>query len=228
MLVLNQSTVTGNSASTGGGIHNEGIHNDAATLTVNHSTITGNSASLGGGVYNASTLNLFNSVVAGNSAPLGPNINNTDIFTPTGVNLTAGVPLLAPLGNYGGPTRTRPPLTGSPAINAAAATSFATDQRGFPRPLGPAPDIGAVEGVFNPAMSLTNPARLGNGSFQFAFTNLSGPSYAVLASANVGLPLNTWSNLGAAVEAPPGSGQFQFTDPQATNFTERFYRVKCP
>lgn len=227
-LVMNQSTVTGNSSSTGGGIHNEGLHNNVATLTVNQSTLTGNSASIGGGVYNASTLNLFNSVVAGNSAGIGPNINNTDTFTRTGVNLTNGVPLLAPLGNYGGPTRTMPPLPGSPAINAAAATSFTTDQRGFPRLLGPAPDIGAVEGVFNPAMPLTNPTRLSNGSFQFGFTNLSGPSYSVLAGTEAVLPLSTWSNLGAAVEAPPGSGQFQFTDLQATNHPQQYYRVKLP
>jgi hypothetical protein len=29
-----------------------------------------------------------------------------------------------------------------------------------------------------------------------------------------------------AVESPFGSGQYQFTDPQATNYTKRFYRVK--
>ena len=67
-------------------------------------------------------------------------------------NLTNGNPLLAPLGNYGGPTPTMPPLPGSPAIDGCTnGTSFATDQRGFPRIVGPYADIGAVEGVFNPA-----------------------------------------------------------------------------
>ena len=38
----------------------------------------------------------------------------------------------------------------------------------------------------------------------------------------------TWSNLGPATEIPPGSGQFQFTDHQATNHPQRFYRVSSP
>ena len=92
--------------------------------------------------------------------------------------------------------------------------------------MGTYADIGAVEGVYNPAMTLINPVRLGNGSFQFGFSNLRGPSYSVLAGTNVAAPLNTWSNLGPAVESPPGT--FQFTDPQATNYPQRFYRVTAP
>ena len=44
-------------------------------------------------------------------------------------------PDLAPLGNYGGPTQTMPPLPGSPAIGAGsvAANTFSTDQRGYAR-----------------------------------------------------------------------------------------------
>jgi hypothetical protein len=52
--------------------------------------------------------------------------------------------------------------------------------------------------------------------------------YTVLASTNVALPVSAWSNLGLAVETPPGSGQFQFTDSQATNHARRFYRVHLP
>jgi hypothetical protein len=152
-----------------------------------------------------------------------------------GVNLTSGNPLLAPLGNYGGPTPTMPPLPGSPAIDAgidAAASMFTTDQRGtgYPRLVGAHVDIGAVEGVYNAAGpgKLTGPTCLGNGSFKFGFTNYTDISFTVLASTNLALPLNLWSNLGAAVEAPVGSGQFQFTDPQATNNAQRFYRVSSP
>jgi N-acetylneuraminic acid mutarotase len=75
---------------------------------------------------------------------------------------------------------------------------------------------------------ITNPTRLGDGSFQFRFSNPSGSSYSVLASTNVAAPLNTWSNLGTATETPPGSGQFLFTDSQATNYPRRFYRVSSP
>ncbi len=66
-----------------------------------------------------STLTVDQSIVAGTF--LGLN------------NFTSGNPLLAPLGNYGGPTQTMPPLPGSPAIGAGGATTLTTDQRGFPR-----------------------------------------------------------------------------------------------
>ena len=52
-------------------------------------------------------------------------------------NLIGAGVLLAPLGNYGGPTQTTPPLPGSPAICggviADIPTGVTTDQRGLPR-----------------------------------------------------------------------------------------------
>jgi hypothetical protein len=72
---------------------------------------------------------------------------------------------------------------------------------------------------------ILNPARLSDGSFQFSFSNPSGSSYSVLASPSITAPVNTWSNLGPATESPTGSGHFQFTDHQATNYPRRFYRV---
>jgi large repetitive protein len=73
-----------------------------------------------------------------------------------------------------------------------------------------------------------NPVKLGDGSFQFGFINGSGPSYSVLAGTNLAATANTWSNLGAATEVPAGSGLFQFTDHQAPNYPQRFYRVSSP
>ena len=124
---------------------------------------------------------------------------------------------------------TMPPLPGSPAINAglnSVTNTYSTDQRGFPRLVGAQVDIGAVEGVFNPNYPLVNVAKLGNGNVQFAFNNLSGPSYRVLASTNISAPPNRWFNLGAPIEAPAGT--FTFTDLQATNYPLRFYRVSTP
>ena len=57
-----------------------------------------------------------------------------------------------------------------------------------------------VGNVQTPVINLQNLAVLGNGAFQFAFTNLSGLSFTVLTSTNVALPLNLWSNLGLAVD----------------------------
>src|ERR1019366_7858885 len=149
----------------------------------------------------------------------------------TGVNLTNGTPLLAPLGNYGGPTPTMPPLPGSPAIDGCTnGTTFTTDLRGYPRTIGLAPDIGAAEGVYNSAGpgKLKNVAKLGNGSVSFTLSNYSDMSFTVLARTNLALPLSQWSNLGTAVESPLGSGQYPFTDLPATNYSRRFYTVTSP
>ena len=78
---------------------------------------------------------------------------------------------------------------------------------------------------FNPFL---NPVKLGDGSFQFGFINGSGPIYGVLANTNLSATVNPWTNLGAATEMPVGSGLFQFTDHQALNCPQRFYRVSSP
>ena len=53
-------------------------------------------------------------------------------------------PVLAPLGDYGGPTQTMALLPGSPAIGAGTAVAgITTDQRG--EPLDSPPDIGAFQ-----------------------------------------------------------------------------------
>jgi hypothetical protein len=97
-------------------------------------------------------------------------------------------------------------------------------------PIGVLTDIGAVDGAFVPAGTtlLVGPTLLGDGSVQLTFTNFSGATFSVLASSDLGLPLNLWSNLGPAFETPPGSGQFQFTDVPATNYLQRYYRVQSP
>jgi hypothetical protein len=238
ILVVNESTLTGNSSQGGSG----GIDNYEGALTVNQSTLTGNSApnSNGGGIYDEDQLGsitIFNSIVAGNTLPniSGYNQETTTstsgITIQTGANLTNGTPLLAPLGNYGGPTPTMPPLPGSPAIDGCTnGTTFATDQRGYPRIAGAYADIGAVEGVYNSAGpgKLKNVARLGNGEVSFTLTNYSDMSFTVLASTNLALPFSQWSNLGTALESPLGSGQYPFTDLQATNYSRRYYTVESP
>ena len=64
-------------------------------------------------------------------------------------------PLLAPLGNYGGPTQTMALLPGSPAIdagnNALIPAGVTTDQRGFARIVNGTVDIGAFEVQVRPA-----------------------------------------------------------------------------
>ena len=163
---VTSSTITGNlSAGNGGAIINNG-----GTVTITSSTITRNTAQSGGGIQQdgaapSVTLQLNNSIVADNFAPTGPDINMTSgTVNATGSNLiginttveaefpasplagTSSEPLnvlLAPLGDYGGPTQTMALRSGSPAIIAAGVTAITTDQRGFNR-VG-TPDIGAYE-----------------------------------------------------------------------------------
>ena len=76
-----------------------------------------------------------NNLVVAASAPLPPDTISDD-------------PLLGTLGDNGGPTMTIPLMAGSPAIDAGNdVASLSTDQRGlgFPRTVGPQPDIGAFE-----------------------------------------------------------------------------------
>ncbi len=73
---------------------------------------------------------------------------------------------------------------------------------------------------------LTNPTKLGNGPFQFRFTNTPGAIFTILAATNVGLPLSNWTILGNPTEI--SAGQFQFTDPQTMNHLQRYYHVRSP
>jgi hypothetical protein len=53
-----------------------------------------------------------------------------------------------------------------------------------------------------------------------------GALFGVLTTTNLALPLSNWTALGGVTEIAPG--QFQFTDPQATNGGRRFYRAFAP
>ncbi len=159
---IQSSTLCGNVAAFGGGVQNEApltainstFYGNTASVTgggidatfgqpasLNFCTLTANFSTNGGGIYIAGTSAIIsNSIVAGN-------VNSNDVagvFTGA-FNLTNGVPLLAPLGSYGGPTLTAPPLPGSPAIDAGGPTALTADQRGLVRPFGLGSDIGAVE-----------------------------------------------------------------------------------
>jgi hypothetical protein len=205
-LTLNQATLaeasaqggaggtSGNSGGSGGAAQGGAIYN-AGLLNVNQSTLTANAATNGiggtgpnpgspgasqaGGNYGFNTVALFNTIVAGNFALTDTNLFGA--FSATGSNLTNGTALLAPVGNYGGPTPTRPPLTGSPALDAGsdvATNAFATDQRGLPRRSGQHVDIGAVELVLGaPAITALSATVIG--------TNPATGVFSVQLSASV-------------------------------------------
>jgi hypothetical protein len=78
-----------------------------------------------------------------------------------------------------------------------------------------------------PAPVLANPQLLGNGLFQFGFTNYTtGVSFTVLTTTNLALPLANWTVLGAPTNLAPGV--FQFTTPAPAGEPQRFYCVSSP
>lgn len=166
-LTITNSTISGNTASRnwGGGIYHYKGAPVFGFLRIRHSTITGNSADLaGGGIYTSNdTVEIEDSICADNTASSERNdfdggsfdFSGNNIVTdlggsgyispPNGVTVTD--PLLAPLGDYGGLTSTRPPLPGSPAIEGAKSSTAMVDQIGHSRPSGAFSDIGAVEAL---------------------------------------------------------------------------------
>ena len=152
---IENSTLSGNTTATsGGGASTNG------TLTLRHVTVAANIANAGRGLHrfgSGSQLPVRNTILAnpGGAECAGgaPTSHGDNIGSDGTCSLTAAGDLpstnaqIAALGFYGGPTRTHRLLAGSPALDAAAAVGLATDQRGVARPVGPAPDIGAVEGT---------------------------------------------------------------------------------
>ena len=97
------STISGNS--------DYGIDNSyGSQVALTDSTVTGNSG-YGIQVDNNSVLTVTNSIVAGNTASGSMDCSGSGCPTNgANGNLVGVAPLLAPLGNYGGPTPTMPPL----------------------------------------------------------------------------------------------------------------------
>jgi len=176
VLSLTNCTMTGNSAQWGGAIDGDGT----STIRLYSCTLSGNHASdKGGGIEETTgTLLLENSIVAGNTATnSGPDLKASSINTQLGVSLISstnglggsysgivGTADLMPINDYGGPTRTLLPLPGSPARNAGGATALTVDQRGLPRVVGAAVDIGAVE--VQPPLVVTTDLDFGPGSLR--------------------------------------------------------------
>ena len=174
-VTLVNSTVSHNLAALGGGI-DDFDDLGGANLVVRSSTIVLNSAFEAGGgirqqdgIEQGNGVSLSNTLVALNTAPAGPDVQagegifarfsligngsgsgltNTDGNQVGNVTPNAGPidPLIGPLQDNGGLTRTHRLLPGSPAIDAAsAADSPSVDQRGIARPQGEGPDIGSFE-----------------------------------------------------------------------------------
>ncbi|HEY3775630.1 MAG TPA: right-handed parallel beta-helix repeat-containing protein [Solirubrobacteraceae bacterium] len=182
-LVVSDSTIADNVALQNGGGIAAVATTPGSGATIVNSTITGNTASAGGGLWASSPVALSNTIVARNMAHLGApadcqSSSGDSVITdgPGGHNLvgddtgcgaiTAGGdgdqagsaaspldPRLGPLAYNGGTTETERPLSASPAIGAGSAASceqqpvFDLDQRLVSRraPARDACDAGAVD-----------------------------------------------------------------------------------
>jgi hypothetical protein len=169
-LTVSNSTISGNTATrlTGGiGTVADAGHNATASLlnctivnnTVDRSDQTGSQLFSGGGSLYHGTIQLRNTIISGNGP--GPNLfaETGSTFATQGHNLssdngggfltgpgdqTSTNPLLGPLQDNGGPTKTMALLAGSPALNAGDPAQLGVaDQRGVVRAGGV--NIGAYQ-----------------------------------------------------------------------------------
>ena len=164
---LADCTLSGNYGRYGGG-----VMDTSGTANLTDCTVSGNSSNVGGGLANygfysvpAGPATLTDTIIAGNTGAsdiAGSDVtgSNNLVGTDDSGGLVNGVngnivgvddPLLAPLGDNGGPTQTMALLTGSPAIGAGViadypgtTTPITTDQRGEPLDT-PNPDIGSYQ-----------------------------------------------------------------------------------
>jgi CSLREA domain-containing protein len=191
--MISDSTFSRDSAGKGGGIFNY------STLTVLDSTLSGNSAGVynggsgfGGGIENWGNLVLGGSIVAGNAAAYSGSDIGGNSYADNGYNLVGGAPLLAPLGNYGGPTQTMALLPGSPALDAGSPSDTSADQRGVGVQNGRR-DIGAFE------------------SRGFTFSATSGGGQSTPVGTAFAEPLVVTAS--SAYGEPVAGGQVSFTAP---------------
>ena len=156
-------------AGRGGAVFNSGEMEITSSTIVENST---GSLGSGGGIAFVgdaeSALSLKHTVISDNEStsrapdiylgPISPRITGvasnyignpigSGVFEGSTAILTTehhGEVSLSPLGFYGGPTRTMPPMQGSPLVGRAAG-STPLEQRGYPR--NNRPDLGATERV---------------------------------------------------------------------------------
>ncbi len=182
-VVITNATITGNTAdfdnngtaNPGGGIANI-LSFVNQSQVVNNSIVAGNFAGSSGnatpndidaapGFITSASNNLI-----GDASSAGAIMDGQDgnIVGNNGTGtIDINTVLSTTLADNGGPTQTHALVAGSPAINAgdnalavdAMSNPLTTDQRGtgFPRVLGAAVDIGAVEAVTSPSATITDP-----------------------------------------------------------------------
>jgi hypothetical protein len=159
--VIENSTFFDNRASAGAGA----VYMKGSNLSITNATFNKNRADIGAALWNfAGQTTVKNTIFSGSrdyadtadslncdgpaATSAGRNIisDNTCVPNPGGMGdkFSTDPKLEASINDNGGPTRTFMLLADSPAIDYAQGCP-ATDQRGYPRPIGAGCDVGAVE-----------------------------------------------------------------------------------
>jgi len=86
-------------------------------------------------------------------------------------------------------------------------------------------DVALIQQTVGFASQISSVNQLGNGGVQITAAGVPNASYTVQATASLNAPV-TWTALGQA--AADDAGLVQFTDPDASQFPVRFYRLKYP
>lgn len=207
-LTVTNDTFSGNSApkATGGAISNTGPSSaPGGLLSFSNNIFSGNSAAQYGGIYSegqssflviADSHNVFYNNAGGNVGTAGAG------WTLSGSDVIGKDPMLAALGNYGGPSQTMIPLPGSAAICEGSAsnipTGVTTDQRGYPNTNStyqgysvgtPCVDAGSVQTDYALDFSTQPPASVASGANFSAAVTLKASGNTFTASP-VSIPLS--------------------------------------
>jgi hypothetical protein len=193
-------TFTTNTAALGGG----GIMQHGGSLSLLHTTMLDDGAPAGGSIDRTSgTVSVRSSVLAAASGGCCAGTvtsNGNNVASDASCALAASGdqsstdPLLVALADNSGPTPTCLPMDGSPVIDTATGPGCpATDQRGEPRPAGPACDAGAVE------IQTTTSTSLPGGS---TVTSTTVTTSSTLPDPCAGLPATpTFPSIGCRLDA---------------------------
>lgn len=221
---ITNSTLSDNTALEGGGVFNL-----TGTTAVAFVTVTANSAPAGGGIATSGAVGasteLTASIVAGNG--IGDDVALVDgthdgyigddnvigTYDDTAIgdfddDISGVDPLLGPLTDNGGPTRTHRPMAGSPAIDIVQGSlPDPTDQRGADRPRGALPDAGAYETTpCSTAMSVADELDLTVAIECFEATTSGGSSIDLLGDIVLTGALPSIDNTTAATLTIDGNG----------------------
>ena len=154
-------------------------------------------------------------LVTGGYTPSGETLSSVELYDPSTGAWTTNGNLITARGDHTATLLPNGKVLIAGGINNEFLGTYATNAELYDPGFGTATPI-----------VLNNAAKLSGGAFQIGFSNAPGASFTALATTNLALPYSNWTTLGSVTQI--SSGQYQFTDTQATNKSQRFYRVSSP